>query len=138
MRSSCALLFVLLVAASPAAAAAQEPTDTALTYRREVFEYRRDERPDPFRSLLRGTDLGVRLEDLTLTGVVYSSDPRRSVAVLTRRGVDRPIRARVGDRIGGLQVAAIGPRSVDVVIEEFGIVRRATIALKSADKKGQS
>jgi hypothetical protein len=58
--------------------------------------------------------------------------------VLVRRGVDRPIRARVGDRVGGLQVVAIGPRSVELVIEEFGIARRATVELKSAAKKGES
>jgi hypothetical protein len=137
MRSSVLLLVTGLLVSVPTAAAAQTSVDTTLTYQREVFEYDRAGRADPFRSLLRGTDLGVRLEDLTLTGVVYSSDPRRSVAVLTRTGITRPIRARVGDRIGGLQVVAIGSRSVDVVIEEFGIARRATIQLKSAAKKGQ-
>ena len=121
-----------------AAAAAQLVPDTALTYRREVFEYRRAGRPDPFRSLLRGTDLGVRPEDLTLIGVVYTPNPSGSVAVLTRRGEDHPIRARVGDRIGGIQIVAIRPRGVDILIEEFGIARRATIELKSAAKKGES
>ena len=137
MRSSVFLFVAALVVGVPTAAAGQASVDTTLTYQREVFEYNRAGRADPFRSLLRGTDLGVRLEDLTLTGVVYSTDPRRSVAVLTRTGITRPMRARVGDRIGGLQVVAIGPRSVDVVIEEFGIARRATIQLKSAAKKGQ-
>ena len=125
------------MACLPAAAAAQAVADSTLTYRREVFEYRRAGRSDPFRSLLTGTDLGVRAEDLTLRGIVYSSNPRSSVAVLMRRGVDRPIRARVGDRVGGLRIVAIGPRSVDLVIEEFGIARRATVELKSA-KKGES
>jgi hypothetical protein len=139
MRSkSLLLLAAALVAGLPAGAAAQLAPDTSLTYRREVFEYRRAGRPDPFRSLLRGTDLGVRPEDLTLMGVVYSSDPRRSVAVLTRRGADRPIRARVGDRIGGIQIVGIGARSVDILVEEFGVARRSTIELKSAAKKGES
>jgi hypothetical protein len=138
MRSKSVLLAAALLAGLPAAAAAQLVPDTALTYRREVFEYRRAGRPDPFRSLLRGTDLGVRPEDLTLTGVVYTPNPRGSVAVLVRRGEDRPIRARVGDRIGGIQIVAIRPRSVDILIEEFGIARRATIELKSAAKKGES
>jgi hypothetical protein len=70
MRSKSLLLAAALVAGLPAAATAQLVPDTALTYRREVFEYRRSGRPDPFRSLLNGTDLGVRPEDLTLTGVV--------------------------------------------------------------------
>lgn len=138
MPSSRILLALALLAAAPRALEAQVAADTTLTYEREVFDYQRAGRADPFRSLLQGSELGIRVEDLTLTGVVYSSNPRVSVAVLTRRGADRPIRARVGDRVGGLQVVAIGPRSVDVVIEEFGIARRATIQLKSAAKKGQS
>jgi hypothetical protein len=138
MRSKAILLAAALVAGLPAAAAAQLVPDTALTYRREVFQYGRAGRPDPFRSLLSGTDLGVRPEDLTLTGVVYSSDPSRSVAVLMRRGEARPVRARVGDRIGGIQIVGIRPRSVDILVEEFGIARRATIELKSAAKKGES
>lgn len=138
MRSKSLLLAAALVAGLPAAAAAQLVPDTALTYQREVFEYRRGGRPDPFRSLLNGTDLGVRPEDLTLTGVVYSPDPSRSVAVLVRRGETRPIRARVGDRIGGIQVVGIRARSVDILVEEFGVARRATIELKSAAKKGES
>jgi hypothetical protein len=132
------LLTAALLACVPAAAAAQVAVDSSLSYRRELFEYRRAGRSDPFRSLLTGTDLGVRAEDLTLRGIVYSTNPRSSVAVLVRRGVDRPIRARVGDRVGGLQVVAIGPRSVELVIEEFGIARRATVELKSAAKKGES
>jgi hypothetical protein len=138
MRNRSLLLAAVLTLGLPAAAAAQLVPDSALTYRREVFDYRRAGRPDPFRSLLNGTDLGVRPEDLTLTGVVYSSDPSRSVAVLTRRGATRPIRARVGDRIGGIQVVGIRPRSVDILVEEFGVGRRATIELKSAAKKGES
>jgi hypothetical protein len=138
MRSKSLLLAAALIAGLPAAATAQLVPDSSLTYRREVFDYSRAGRPDPFRSLLSGTDLGVRPEDLTLTGVVYSSDPRRSVAVLMRRGETRPLRARVGDRIGGIQVVGIRPRSVDILVEEFGVGRRTTIELKSAAKKGES
>ena len=137
MRSKSLLLAAALVAGLPAAAAAQLVPDTALTYRREVFHYRRDGRADPFRSLTRGSEVGVRPEDLALRGVVYTPDPRGSVAVLVRRGAPRPIRARVGDRFGGVRVVAIGPRSVDVVVEEFGIPRRTTLALKSVPKKGE-
>lgn len=138
MRSKDFLLAAVLLAGTPAAVAAQLPRDTSLDYRREVFHYARAGRSDPFRSLLRGTDLGVRPEDLTLTGVVFSADPRRSVAILVRRGEARPLRSHVGDRVGGVRVVAIGRRSVDVVVEEFGIARRATIQLKSAVRKGES
>jgi hypothetical protein len=117
-------------------ASAQAATDSSLVYQREVFQYARGPRPDPFRSLLGNEELGVRLEDLALLGVVYHSDPARSVAVLAQNGAPRRIRARVGDRVGGLRVLAIGPRSVDVLIEEFGVVRRETLVLKTAAKKG--
>lgn len=127
---------VLAVAQDAPAPAAAPRTDPGLSYRREVFQYRRAGRPDPFRSLVNSADLAVRVEDLTLLGVVYHAEPGRSVAVLARRGVDRPIRARVGQRVGGLRIAAIRPRSIDVLIEEFGVARRATIELRTPQRKG--
>ena len=45
----------------------------------------------------------------------------------------------MGERIGGVRVVAIGPRSVDVVVEEFGVARRETLELKRTpanDEKG--
>ena len=103
--------------------------DTAIVYEREVFQYSAGGRPDPFRSLLNDADLGVRVEDLTLRGVVYHPDPSRSVAVLAQVGSDRRIRARVGERVGSLRVLAIYPDRVDIVVEELGVARRETLRI---------
>jgi hypothetical protein len=106
--------------------------DSMIVYRREVFRYQPLGRPDPFRSLLGSAELGVRVEDLALRGVVYHPDPARSVAMLTREGVDRPIRARVGDRIGGIRILTIRPNSIDVLVEELGVARRETLQITRA------
>ena len=117
---------------------AQAAPDTTMVYEREVFEYGRGGRPDPFRSLLKSADLGVRVGDLVLLGVVHHPDPTRSVAVIAQTGASRRIRARVGDRIGTMRVLAIRPTSVDVLVEELGVARRETLALRQASNKGGS
>lgn len=106
--------------------------DSMIVYRREVFRYQAMGRPDPFRSLLGSADLGVRVEDLALRGVVYHPDPSRSVAMLVREGAERPIRARVGDRIGGIRILTIRPNSIDVLVEELGVARRETLRITRA------
>ena len=103
-----------------------------ILYRREVFRYPAGGRPDPFRSLLGSAELGVRVEDLALRGVVYNPDPARSVAMLTREGAERPIRARVGDRIGGIRILTIRANSIDVLVEELGVARRETLRITRA------
>lgn len=110
---------------------AQEGSEEVTIYRREVFSYERAGRTDPFRSLLNSAALGLRFEDLTLQGIMYHPDPSRSVVVLGQRGSERRLRARVGERIGAVRILAIGPRSVEVVIEEFGVARRESMQLKS-------
>ena len=115
----------------PRANSAERP-EPVIIYRREVFNYTRAGRPDPFRSLVGNTDVGMRLEDLALRGVVYHPDPSRSVAVLARAGESRMIRAKVGDRVGGMRILAIRPRSVDVLVEDLGVSRRETIEITKA------
>lgn len=125
-----------LAAASPLAA--QGAAEETVVYEREVFDYARGGRPDPFRSLLKEGELGVRIEDLSLRGVVFHSDPARSVAVLARSGSERRIRAKVGERIGGLRVVAIGPRSVDILIEELGVSRRERLEIRRETERDSS
>ncbi len=120
------------------AAAAQAPAEPAGLYEREVFQYGRAGRADPFRSLLSDPELGMRLEDLKLLGVIYHPDPALSVAVLSQTGSTRRIRGRAGDRIGGIRIVSIGPRSVDLVVEEFGVARRETLELRPASERGSS
>jgi hypothetical protein len=117
-----------LLLAPPIAAQA---ADGALVYEREVYRYAGAYRPDPFRSLLRQGDLGVRIEDLSLRGVVHHPDPEFSVAVLAQRGTDRRIQARVGERVGTLRLMAILPDRVEVVVEELGVLRRVTLFIEN-------
>lgn len=133
---SAGLAGALVLGFLPATAHAQSRADSVSLYQREVFHYSRSGRADPFRSLLNDSEMNIRLEDLTLQGIVYDPNPGRSVAVLARRGSDRPLRARAGDRIGGVRVLAIRNRSVDLLVEEFGVARRGTLELKPA-KKGE-
>ncbi|HET7321341.1 MAG TPA: hypothetical protein VFI96_02525, partial [Longimicrobiaceae bacterium] len=124
------LLLAGAAAVTPPLARAQAPADSSADYRREIFSYERGGRPDPFRPLLSSIELGVRIEDLTLRGVIYNRQPGRSVAVIEQTGVERLRRVRAGDRIGTVRILSIGPRSVDVVVNELGVTRRATLQLK--------
>jgi len=122
---------LLLCAAAPAMPAeAQSSGSDEIIYRREVFQYQRGVRPDPFRSLLGSADLGVRIEDLSLRGIVHHENPRESVAILVENGTNRRIRARIGQRIGVITIVGIQPRRVDVVIEDFGVPRRESLYMK--------
>ena len=136
IRVLVAALLGAAAAATPlsAQAGAEEPAG----YEREVFRYDRGGRADPFRSLLREAEVGVRFEDLSLRGVVHHADPSRSVALIARAGTERRIRARVGDRIGGLRVAAIGPNSVDIVVEELGVSRRERLEIRRETERDSS
>jgi hypothetical protein len=127
-------------AAAQAVARASVPraprADSTVIYRREVFHYARSSRADPFRSLLGTSEVGMRVEDLALRGVVFHPDPARSVAVLAREGSPRLLRAHVGDRVGGIRIVSIRPNSIDVVVEELGVARRETIRITKATPKG--
>jgi hypothetical protein len=122
------VLALFIVGVTPAGGQARDAE--SITYEREVFEYSRNGRPDPFRSLVRDDDLGVRIEDLELRGIVYHSDPSQSVAVLTQRDSDRRIHARIGERVGSVRIVAIRSETVDVVVEELGVARRETLRME--------
>lgn len=131
-----ALAAAALFAAAPPPAAAQSPADSALVYRREVFGYPGRGRPDPFRSLLRSAEMGLRFENLVLRGILYNADPALSVAVFSELGSERRIRVRVGQRVGGIRVTAIQPRRVDLLVEEFGVARREVVEIKKEPNPG--
>jgi hypothetical protein len=116
--------------ADPVAQESAGAVQTRVIYRREVFEYSRGGRVDPFRSLLGSVDLGVRPEDLALRVILANDDPRESVAIFTQSGANRRVSVRTGDRIGGMTVVAIHPRRVDVVIDDFGVPRRESFYVK--------
>ena len=111
------------------------PADPAVVYRREVFRYPRSGRPDPFRSLLATGDVGVRIEDLALRGVVLGPDVRSSIAVIADSANKRTYRLRVGQRLGGISVVGIGPREVELLVNEIGPPRRAVLVLARPGQK---
>lgn len=135
-----AVLALALLWAAPAAAQARPASATAPAtspievYRREVFTYQRAGRPDPFQPLLSAADLGYRIEDLRLTSIIYSPDPRASVAVFALADSARRFRLRTGQRLGGITVAAIHPRRVDLRVEEFGVGRIESVVLQRATR----
>jgi hypothetical protein len=136
VRSLALLGVPLLLSGMPKAAAAQEAAEPTVVYEREVFQYRGGGRPDPFRSLLREGDLGIRMEDLSLRGIVHHSDPANSVAVLSQAGTNRRIQARAGERVGPLRVLAIHPDHVEIVVEELGVARRETLRIERSESTG--
>jgi hypothetical protein len=139
LLSSAALAAVVIALAAPAAAqppAAPADTSTLRTepYRREAFRYQRGGRPDPFQPLLAAADLGYRVEDLRLTSIVYSPNPRQSIAVFAVADSTGRYRLRTGQRLGSITVVAIYPRRVDVRVDDFGISRTQSLQLQRAGR----
>ena len=131
-----ALFAAPLAAQAPARPAAAEAAaaEAPDVYRREVFTYQRGGRPDPFQPLLTSADLGFRFEDLRLTSVVYSPNPRMALAVFTDADTVRRYRLRPGQRLGNVTVLRIYPQRVDVRVDEFGSTRLETIQLRRAER----
>jgi hypothetical protein len=110
--------------------------DTAipLVLMREVFDYNRDGRRDPFISLLSTTELRPTLGDLKLLMTVVD-EPGRSVA-LVQDGYERKQKTlRVGSRVGRMRVSSIRSDAVVFTIEEFGTNRRDSLLLRPDTSK---
>lgn len=97
---------------------------------REVFAYRGAGR-DPFQSLLASGEIRPLLEDLRLTSVVFDARyPARSVAVLRDVSVNKRYDVRVDDELGRLRVLEIRPDEVVFMLEEFGVQRQVSLAVR--------
>jgi hypothetical protein len=151
MRASHSLwpLFALLLLAAPAAAqqppaAAPKPDTTKkapqpvaeLVFEREVFQYPTYQRRNPFRPLVGGQGNGPRFEQIKLRGIIWSAEPRRSVALFGLGAGGAPgappaapadpsmpstKRLRVGESWGNMRVTEIQKDRVIVAVEEFGL-----------------
>jgi hypothetical protein len=101
---------------------------------REVYEYDRNGRRDPFISLLTTTDLRPTISDLKLLMTVVD-EPGRSVALVSdaydRKQPQKTL--RVGTRVGRMRVASIRSDVVVFTIEEFGMNRRDSLLLAGRD-----
>ena len=121
-----------------AAAAPQTPArDTVIptVMMREVFDYNRNGRPDPFISLLTTTDLRPTLSDLKLLMTVVD-EPGRSVALVQDAyDTKKPQKTlRVGQKLGRMRVSSIRSDAVVFTIEEFGMNRRDSLLLRDSTK----
>lgn len=149
-------LLVVAALAAPEGVEAQEPQqppaaagETELVFEREVFAYPSFTRRNPFRPLL-GAAGGVRFEQLSLIGIMYSSDPASSVAVLSTGGVQvaedgtmSPIDGdayylKVGDNIGNTTIVEIRRDAVVVDVEVFDSVDREIMNFVSRRQGGSS
>jgi len=141
-----------VLAAVPAPGAAQEPppgppSEPELIFEREVFQYPAFQRRNPFVPL-EGAQGGMRFEQLSLIGIMYSPDPTASVAVVTTGGVQvaengtlTPIEGdaynvKVGQTIGNTTIREIQRDRVIVDVEEFGLTDRRTMFFQSRRQGG--
>lgn len=151
-----AAFVAILIAGVPQAVEAQQPQpaagpagDTELVFEREVFAYPAFTRRNPFRPLL-GAAGGVRFEQLSLIGIMYSRDPASSVAVLSTGGVQvaedgtmSPVDGdayylKVGDNIGNTTIVEIRRDAVVVDVEVFDSVEREILNFVSRRQGGSS
>ena len=119
------------------------PEPAELVFEREVFQYPSFTRRNPFRPLDAADAGGPRFERLSLIGIMYSSDPRAGVAVLSTGGVTvgedgtmtpvdgEAFNAKVGDRIGNTTIVEIRRDAVIVDVEVFDSVERHTMTFVS-------
>ncbi len=142
-------LFCVLALGAPASVAAQTdpppPPDTTqaeLVFEREVYSYPSFDRRDPFSPLVSGSEGDPRFEDLALLGVIYSTNPTESVALLgislgdAQTEAGNSFRVRRGDRIGNTRILAIQVDRVIVEVEEFGLTEQRSLAVKRPGEGG--
>ena len=144
---ACAALGALPVPGEAQAPPPRPPQEPELVFEREVFQYPAFQRRNPFIPL-EGAAGGVRFERLSLIGVMYSSDPTASVAVVTTGGVqvaeDGTLSAiegdafnvKVGQTIGNTTIREIQRDRVIVDVEEFGLTDRRTMFFQSRRQGG--
>jgi hypothetical protein len=138
----CCALVVAAEMAQPASAQEGDPppteTVTELVFDREVFIYPRYNRRNPFSPLVDMADSGPRFEELSLQGIVYSSNPQLSVVLLhggdvaVREGVSMPqtFRLRRGEVVGNVRIIEIQPTRVIVDVDEFGVIEQRVFELQ--------
>jgi hypothetical protein len=120
----------------------QGPDTTTLVFEREVFVYPTYQRRNPFTPLLTGDEAGPRFEELRLIGVLFSSDPAKSVALFGPRvaseGPMQTYRVRRGDTLGNIRVLEIQRSRVVVEVVEFGLTEQRIMELQRPGQGGLS
>lgn len=129
-----------LAAQQPAAPPAATPGSVAepkLMFDREVFGYAGTARRDPFKPLIGKESLGPLFDDLKLKGIIYSTDPTRSI-VLIEDGSKRLYRIKRGDVLGNARAVEITPLAARFAVENFGMIRYEVLEIRrgAADAAG--
>jgi len=121
------------------------PDSVTLVFEREVFFYPQYQRRDPFAPLISGDEVGPRFEGLQLLGVIYSTDPEKSVALLGPRAEQandpaamRTYRMRRGEHLGNIRILQIQETRIVVEIEEFGMREQRIMQLQRPGQGGLS
>lgn len=145
--ASAAILALSVPGQAQAPAQGGPPREPELVYEREVFTYPAFARRNPFVPL-EGAQGGVRYEQLSLVGVMYSPDPTASVAIISTGGYTiqedgtlAPVEGdayhvKVGQRIGNVTIREIQRDRVVVDVEEFGLTDRRTMTFLSRRQGG--
>jgi hypothetical protein len=113
----------------------EAPAPKAPGFAREVFDYDRGGRRDPFVSLMNSGDLRPLISDLRLVAIALDPSGRNSVAILRDIGTKDQYRVRVGQSLGRMRVAQISAKSVMFTIEEFGYSRQEALALGAPNQE---
>jgi hypothetical protein len=101
---------------------------------REVFDYAKQGRRDPFVSLLTTTELRPTMSDLKVTNVLIDMNGRNSIAILRDVATNTQYRVRVGSTLGRMRVAAIRGNTIVLTIDEFGTTRQDSLILRDSTK----
>ena len=146
-RLSLVLLVVGILVLSSAPLPAQEetpppqrPDSVTLVFEREAFLYPRYERRNPFLPLVAGDELGPRYEEIELAGIIFSTNPARSVAMFRTKMAGsaqaddaaglQSYRVRRGDTLGNVRILEIQQSRVVVQVEEFGLTEQRIMELQ--------
>lgn len=124
----------------------QEQDTTELVFQREVFSYPPFERRNPFEPLIGAGEGGPRFEELQLLGIIHSSSPQLSVALLTAGAggqggggaLEQTYRVRQGQTLGNSRVLDIQPSRVIMEVTEFGITEQRVLELQRPAEGGPS
>ena len=108
----------------------------AVTIYREVFSYTAGGMRDPFVSLMLSGELRPILTDLTLRGVIYDPEGRRSIALLVDASTGESYRVRIGQSLARMKVTKIGMQDITFSIDEFGLSRSETLIIDKTKKAG--
>lgn len=124
-------------AAPPAGVPKAAVAEPKLVFDREVFSYPGNGRRDPFKPLIGKESLGPLFDDLKLKGIIYTGDPKRSIALI-QDGAKRLYRLHPGDVVGNSRVVEIRPLAVRFAVENFGMIRNELLELRTgaADASG--